>query len=659
MSLARIGPIALTQYDPAFSWTSAPDRYGAREASIAGRDEWDVVRQVSELVANPHRRISFADYVGVLVHVYADDELLREFNGWYLLRATSVEGSQQSSVTELVAFSIDAVYLGGHRTPVVVRSARELPDTVGVTAKSAVASPVEPDSSAGDRFIVDPGGTFQTREYDPGVYNPRELAPADGGAALAIYTGTVTDDTDDLDLVCLPAIDTDTLTTPAWVARWGQDVRAWDRRSEREVYGPAHPFKHPTDIAVTNGLIRFWVGSRGLPPYLNVEAFTDGEWHHVGHLILADLADLDRALLGARLTRVTPDVTTVALQARGLGTILCSLRRGERGIRVDHGLTAAPTVSTVRRVFWLGVPPAAAIASATLDTGKFDGAIRVDAADAVFWWPTEAKPTGYSLAGWWTPNVGTDVTELAEWGGEEWGEGVWGGGLVDFTLLSIDDASGQAVWVTYDADTLTFTLHHDTETLDITLDEFTAAPMFFEISFSTVDGLSFSVQPDGQDLVTATDPATVTPATTDDVFATLTLGSVAGGVGSGRFDTVQIYDQPLTTDQRADLAAATDRAAALPEPEAQLVWFAPFDTNPVPLGFVGAAGRVEAFDPDTAGFTKIAVALENLGSLTVGFEATDTNISVGAYLALDVDGDRPADMHSQFAAANEQQLRIR
>ena len=53
---------------------------------------------------------------------------------------------------------------------------------------------------------------------------------------------------------------------PEPMALRGLDVRAWDRRTGRRVWGPRYPFQEPSDVVVDNGIIRVRGGSRGTPP---------------------------------------------------------------------------------------------------------------------------------------------------------------------------------------------------------------------------------------------------------------------------------------------------------------------------------------------------------------------------------------------------------
>lgn len=168
MSLTYIGPLALdAHYDPEFAWSGDP--LGAvvgRGTRISGLLEWDEAKTLQELVTNPHRRIAVGETVGVLEAIWNSDELLRDFNGWYLFQSVSIDANQIDSVSGVVPFSLAAVNLGDRRL-VVTRSARLRDDAFTVTAKSLLVQPLWNDINGGDAFDMDPGGTSFEREYDP------------------------------------------------------------------------------------------------------------------------------------------------------------------------------------------------------------------------------------------------------------------------------------------------------------------------------------------------------------------------------------------------------------------------------------------------------------------------------------------------------------
>lgn len=354
-----VGPIQLAFHgDPSYSWASAPTPAGTRRAQISGLIEWEPAHQLAEFMGNPERRVTVGADVGILEFLWAEDPLRRPFNGWYLLEDFDLDGDQPSSVSGVVGFRLAGIYLGPHRQVALAHSGRDRNNTVGVTAKDRVVSPFRPHDDEGDRFARPPGGTFATREYDasPGYDLDDDGVPVE----IGFYAGPV----GGLAPIAFPEVS----DPPTWLAQRGGDVRAYDRREEREVYGPSHPFVETTDLAVTNGHLRYWVGNRLLAPFLNVQAYADGAWREAGYLMLADPLG-SAVLLGARLRRLTPELGTVVLTVRNQGEVMVTLRRGERMLRVQHGDASAP--SATRLVRWTGVPPWTRLSSATQAPATF------------------------------------------------------------------------------------------------------------------------------------------------------------------------------------------------------------------------------------------------------------------------------------------------
>lgn len=120
MSIRYIGPVEVDIFDPEFSWSGPPLPRGIRSASFSGRLEWTPAQQLSELVANFDRAQTIAGITGVLETIYADDELLASFNGWYLLQSFSMSPSQPDSLAGLaglVPFRLEAAHLGSYEPP--------------------------------------------------------------------------------------------------------------------------------------------------------------------------------------------------------------------------------------------------------------------------------------------------------------------------------------------------------------------------------------------------------------------------------------------------------------------------------------------------------------------------------------------------------------
>src|SRR5919108_3880020 len=115
-----------------------------------------------------------------------------------------------------------------------------------------------------------------------------------------------------------------------WTEKRGVDVRCWDRRQGHLVWGPQHPFLEPSDILVTNGVLRAVVGPGGTPPHLSVAAFRNGSWREVGALCFADPTQAGNELMSARLVTLTTDLAVVSLACKALGEVRVGLQRGER-----------------------------------------------------------------------------------------------------------------------------------------------------------------------------------------------------------------------------------------------------------------------------------------------------------------------------------------
>lgn len=380
MSLGWIGPVELewdSHLAPTFKFTSQPDAANARDAEIGGYLDWAKAEQLSELCANTDAMPTIAGRKGVLVPIWADDTKLNQFVGWYVLESFDLDADHESSLSDSpVGFTLKACYLGQSPNVVVARSSVPVGNDFALAATSVVVSPFRPADDAGDQFVTSPGGTFITREYDPTYpYDPAIQTPSDA-ANIGLYYGTVTDSTDDLTTVAFPALAW-SKDAPTWLTQQGGNVRAYDRRAEREVYGP-HPFLETTDLLITNGLLRAWVGNAGLAPFLNVEAFHSGSWREAGYVVLADPTGTDDVLVDARMVSVTPEEVVLAVRIQNGGDAFVSLRRGERMFRIVHG---NGSVIASRQVRWTGLAPWSRLASATQGTGKFGKGIDGSTAD--------------------------------------------------------------------------------------------------------------------------------------------------------------------------------------------------------------------------------------------------------------------------------------
>jgi hypothetical protein len=375
VGLAYLGPIKVDFHgDPSFSWGVTPKGQGGADVSISGSLDFEVGKQLKELVDNPHRAVTLGADSGPLDIVWFTDAKLRELRGFHLLTSCSLKPEQKDSLTGEVPFDLNAVAIGPRRRIRITRSAREKGNDYGLTAKSVLADPF----GAGD-FAVDPGGTLTTREFDPRhPYDVSAPPPPNAGSTMGVRVGSIVGSADELELVVLPSLELDSTAPPAWVVNRGGDCRAQDRRTGLEVYGPNHPFVRTSDVVLTNGLLALWAGPYGLPPYFHVLAFVAGQWREYGYLHLAE-PNSDVRLLELRLHEVTPDHVTAVLTVDG-GETFVGLRRGEWMVR-------GPREGVLR---WEGLPPWSRLEAAVQGAGKFGNGLLGDgtgAPDLHLRWP--------------------------------------------------------------------------------------------------------------------------------------------------------------------------------------------------------------------------------------------------------------------------------
>lgn len=446
--------------------------------------------------------------------------------------------------------------------------------------------------------------------------------------------------------VVVSAVD---IAVPDWVSLRGGDVRAYNRSLEREVFGPSHPYPNTTDLLLTNGLVRFWVGNRGMIPFLNVDAFASGSWRHSGVLALA-ADDSDDVLLNARTLSVTPDLGTVALDVLNSGPIYLTLQRGERMIRVQHG-SDRDEVSAARYVRWLAAPPTRQLSTATA-AGKFNAGHRQNTGDtsSEFLWPTDVRD-GFTLAYWWLPAAGSASqaqSGLASlWDTSE-----------TRVLHSRFDTSDNRAKVTVGATTI------QSSALTFAAND----PVFVALRFSTSDGLALSVKTPTGTLEHVIAPSVVSLGVLDLLylaFRTTGAGTWGGGTygggtwgglitGLGTFDNLQIFDGYLSNDIIASLASAASALDGITGIEGRLRWFAPFDVVPS----VGAlsGGRMVESSAGADGLKRMLASLGSVYSLYGGLASVDESAD---YLAALLDDETAASVHNQFASAYSQEVRVR
>jgi hypothetical protein len=664
-STTFLGPVRGQVYNAGPSWAS--DSSLLRSATFAGHLTVAGAEQMSELLANTARRVTIGGHTGVLEFVWSESGVVNNFNGWYLLEQFSFEPYRIGDSTTYVAFTLDATYLGSQRQPVVTRAARAKPNDFALSATSVLVNPLwDEASSPTDSFVTRPVGSFGTREYDASFpYVTPDAAGTSRG--LGFYTGPVTATEDLMEPVALAGPGIDGSTLPKWLTDRGGDVRAFDRRQAREVYGPSHPFAKASDLMVNNGLVRFWSCPLGMIPFLHVQAYRNAAWRDVGYVVFS--SSESQSLTAIRLAALTPESATVVLVVQGLGEVSVSLRRGERMLRVQHGSDRFPLVTAERMVEWRGIPPARYLPSALANgTGKFsnglsyssDGVLQVQ-------WPPVQPNTAWTVAGWWLPASASTA-------------------LATSSLFQIADATGQASILQFNTTGDKLQWIQGADTLETGLLSFSAGQaVFFCCRFNAATGrtLTTKVHTGAVSHVSNAFTGTGTTATNYDSLiigasATQFWGSGTWGSGTwggsdtyagGVIDNLMLFDSWLTDSEAAALAGASSGLNALPAPEGRLILFVPFDPTPSPKGSALANGqRYEATaengatrSADANGLTKALVTLNRtVGSRPgLGMRQTTSRLELAAVLATATAGDDIADHQAQYAAENFQELRVR
>lgn len=231
------------------------------------------------------------------------------------------------------------------------------------------------------------------------------------------------------------------LGTPRAAASRGGDCRARDLNQVRNVHGP-HRFAATTHCRISNGLLRVTVGATAAAPSLTVEAFTGyrseddffwdifddifpggysaPEWTTMGTITI-DSTLLTALLTGVQLVRINPERLTIRLVSPVMADAYVTLRRGEPMIRIQHGSTRAPLISTSRRVRWAHTGLAGAATAGrvtetsplTDDFARFVGGGDTASSNAGAFSVTSTGVTSARfVAGVGTPDYGTTVADL-------------------------------------------------------------------------------------------------------------------------------------------------------------------------------------------------------------------------------------------------------
>ncbi len=446
-----------------------------------------------------------------------------------------------------------------------------------------------------------------------------------------------------------------------WLDERGHDVRAWDRGDERSVWGPTHTFNRPSDLMLTNGLVRLTCGPRGARPYVSVEAFRNGSWRQVGALGLGRQGGSE-AIKSARLVRLTPDEGTMAISSHPFGDVYLTLKRGERMIRVLHG-SGRHVYASNRYVRWLGAPPADTLSGATTAAGKFGDGLDLNEGEAKYKWPMSKK--AWSVALWWSPDL-ISTAQLAS--------ALWS---------AYDSASAMTALIDFNTTRLRFQV--GSQLIQSSILSFAALePIFVRASFSTAHGMAMTVKPNLTGVQHVSGPSTDTGTSKEnyDHFRAAMAADPreygSGSFGTGNFggwayangviDNLMLFDRFLTDAEADALSGATSALGGLPSPVGDLVWYAPYDARLEPIGSAMTSGRrseVTTSGGSTRrsenGLTKALAAVDNdvLAAETFGMGLAGSSVSIAAYLATTDPNDDLADHHQQFAAESEQQLRVR
>jgi hypothetical protein len=225
------------------------------------------------------------------------------------------------------------------------------------------------------------------------------------------------------------------LGTPRPAAERGGDCRARDLDQGRNVHG-LHRFAATTHCRISNGMLRVTVGATGIAPALTVEAmtglrstgdvytdvytdvypgtYTAVAWTAMGTLTL-DSSLLTALLTAVRIVRLNPEAVTLRLVSPVMRDAFVTLRRGETMLRIQHGSTRPPFVSTNRRIRWTasGLTGASGTGMVTESAPLTDGFARfVIGRDTV---TSNAGAFSVTAAGTSSAEFGAGVASAAEW----------------------------------------------------------------------------------------------------------------------------------------------------------------------------------------------------------------------------------------------------
>lgn len=642
---SRFGPVAAVHYNPLGTWTS--DGQLGRGVQITGALRLPAPHQLSELRGDPDAEVTILGVTGTLLFFLPTSPVLTDYQGWILVQSLVFAPYSLHRDTIAADFTLTGILLPASLVPAIVRSARLRPNDFGLVGRATVSSATGFVQSTG-------GGPVWAREYDASRFGATPVTAQVSISSSSLVFG------DAMSSVVIP-VDAAELDTP------GLRPCAYDRRSGREVYGPAHPFVAGTDALIENGLLRLWCGPVGLVPHVSVSAFTAGAWREVGNLAFAD--EGDDLVAPPRVTRCTRDEVSLSLTVRRLGRVTLTLCRRERLIRIDYGSTRPGTPGLTRPVRWLGMPPARSIIGATATaSARFAAGVALAAGGQLgFAWPPRQPSSAWSYTHSWSPAAASS---------SQANSGLW-------SLWSGGSPVGIVRW---DAATKTIKWTLGANTLSTAALTFSAGQsVYWQASFSTAAGMTLSTSINGAAAVVVSNAAFVDPGAasydshwigyTTTAFGSGTFGSGTFGGSAvtadlgGAVSNAILFDGPLTAAEHAALAAATTRSAGWPAPLSRAIGYWPFAARPVPLGSAPGTGR--RFESTTSygstrsadgdGLTKaLGVLVADTSSADsdggFGVARTGTHLLAGAWLATTGTNDDIADHHEELATVNRSSL---
>lgn len=652
MGLRWIGPVEIPDHvNPFFGWTGAVDAHGLQPARISGEADWRTVIRLGVLVPGDARTVTVAGVSGVLEPVWWDDDLLFTRSGWYLLQSIDRSPDTVHSFDGLdgvAPFSLTLTRVPDRLRPVVGRSASERASDFAVTTQSVVATPFWDSDAASSPFLVSGGGGYVARQYDANDYSPGQAVSA---RFMTMEIGVIVAGVDSLSPVVVPRLAPVNGAIPEWVSSRGGDVYAYDRGLGIRVDGPDHLFGRTTDILLTNGLLRLWVGVAGLSAYVQVSAQLSGVWHHVGVVTLGTAN-----LVGARLTRLTPDEGTIALELAGQGEVLVSLGRSERMVRIEHGTEILAT-SVAREVGWSAVPPSTVATGLSFGDATFGRGVWVSG-DLQHSWPPHLITGAWTVAcRWLPPGESADSVLTDETGATittEAGDPIIVAAQPDSGIWSLLTGAGAEIsTMTYDSATDSIVWTEGASALSVGPLSLSLPADVAIIASRSATGRTLTVRSSGA-AMSASDTVPALAA-----ISTIRVGRSGATYAAGPVDNLLLFEGTVTMAEAAALASATVADGGLPDPESRLVMWVPYDAD-VPAAAL--AGGIAVAATDSAGLARTLLTHDDavVSGAGMTMTLTATRLAVGASVTIPASAsDTPADHHAQYRGESYQRTLMR